>query len=108
MASWYRRFIPKFSEIIAPISNLITKVTKKVVWNDEAEKAFKNLKTALVTAPILSAPNFEKEFTVQTDASDIGIAGILTQKDENNNEYVVAYFSKKLTKAEQKYTVTEM
>ena len=60
-----------------------------------------------MTAPVLSSKNFDKEFTVQTDASDIGIAGILSQKDENNDEYVVASFSKKLTKAERKYTVTE-
>lgn len=107
MTSWYRRFIPNFSQIIAPISDLITKARKTIKWNDEADKAFQKLKESLVSEPVLVPPDFDKEFTIQCDASDVGIAGVLTQIDSDGNERVVSYYSKKLTKAEKKYTVTE-
>lgn len=107
MASWYRRFIPEFSKIIAPISDLISKTKKSIKWSDAADEAFQKLKEALISEPVLMPPDFEKEFTIQCDASDVGIGGILTQKDEENNERVIGYYSKKLTKAEKKFTVTE-
>lgn len=107
MCSWYRRFIPSFSDIISPITDLISKKNQKVKWTPEAEKSFQLLKTALVSAPVLRPPDFDREFTIQTDASDVGIAGILTQTDDEGHEHVVCYFSKKLTKGERKYTVTE-
>ena len=107
MASWYRRFIPNFSQIIAPISDLITKTKKTIKWNEAADKAFQLLKEALVSEPVLIPPDFDREFTVQCDASDVGIAGVLTQIDDEGNERVISYYSKKLTKPEKKYTVTE-
>lgn len=107
MCSWYRRFIPNFADLITPITDLISKKNQKVKWNPQAESSFQSLKTALVSAPVLSPPDFDKEFTIQTDASDVGIAGILTQNDDEGNEHVVCYFSKKLTKSERKFTVTE-
>lgn len=107
MAGWYHRFIPNFSETIAPLTDLTSGKNTKIVWNEKAEKAFTEIKTKLSTEPVLASADFEKEFTLQTDASDIGIGGVLTQKDDNNHEHVIAYYSKKLTKAEQKYTTTE-
>lgn len=107
MSSWYRRFIPEFSTIIAPISDLISKTKRTIKWTEEAEEAFQKLKTALISEPVLIPPDFDKEFTIQCDASDVGIAGVLTQFDTDGHERVISYFSKKLTKAEKKYTVTE-
>jgi transposase InsO family protein len=107
MSSWYRRFIPNFSSIIAPISDLISNGKKAIKWTPQAEEAFNNLKSALISEPVLVAPDFDREFTVQTDASDVGIGGVLTQVDAEGHEHVVSYYSKKLTKAERKYTVTE-
>jgi RNase H-like domain found in reverse transcriptase len=105
MASWYRRFIPNFSKIIVPISDLISKSRRTIKWNEEAEEAFKKLKLALVSEPVLVPPNFDNDFTIQCDASDVEIAGVLTQTDDEGNERVISYYSKKLTKAEKKYTV---
>lgn len=107
MASWYRRFIRNFSEITGPMTNLLsTKKFKKFEWTKEADDAFKQLKTALVSAPVLCTPDYDKPFTIQTDASDTGVGAVLTQGD-GENERVVAYFSAKLTAAQQKYSTTE-
>lgn len=106
MASWYRRFIDNFSAITAPISNLIRKDKAKLEWTDEAQQAFGALKSALVSAPILATPDFTLPFTVECDASDIGIGAVLTQH-QNGHDRVIAYMSAKLNSAQRKYHVTE-
>lgn len=104
-ASWYRRFVPNFSSIISPLTNLIKK-NAKWCWTTECDAAFKKIKEHLITAPILACPDFERTFTLQTDASNYGIGSVLTQQFEDG-ERVICYLSRSLTKQEQKYTVTE-
>ena len=53
--------------------------------------AFDSLKTAMVSAPILALPNFNVEFVVEADVSNMGIWVVLTQGGRP-----VAYFSKAL------------
>lgn len=106
MAGWYRRFIKNFSQVTAPITDLLTLGKKKFVWSPEAEEAFLKLKTALVSSPVLCSPDFDQVFTIQTDASDVGIGAVLTQGD-GSEERVIAYMSMKLTTAQRKYTTTE-
>jgi len=67
--SWYRRFVPNFTELAHPLYNLVKKGTK-LKWNEETEEATKNLKKALTETPILTCPDFEKTFVLQTDASN--------------------------------------
>ncbi len=57
---------------------------KLCVWTQESVKAFEALKNALITAPILAFPNFEKDFIVQTDASGYALGGVLLQYDSKN------------------------
>ena len=54
----------------------------------------------------LAHPDFKKTFTVDTDARDYGIGGVLSQKNEQNREQPVAYFSRTLSKSERRYAVT--
>lgn len=107
MAGWYRRFIHNFSTVSAPITALLrTKTTKAFHWDVKAQEAFDELKRQLVQSPVLANPDFTRPFTVQTDASDLGVGAVLTQ-GEGADERVIAYFSKKLSRAQQKYMVTE-
>lgn len=108
MASWYRRFVLNFASIAAPLTDLLKgKLRKgKLVWNTEALNAFEQLKVALCSTPVLASPDFNLPFTIQTDASDKGLGGILTQ-GEGKNERVIAYASRALKSAEKHYTVTE-
>ena len=66
------------------------------------------LKEKLITAPILQYPDFEKPFTLYTDASYQGLDAILSQKDNNNNEYIVAYASHTFGLAEINYSPTKI
>jgi hypothetical protein len=75
-------------------------------WTPEAQKAFQKIKDALVSAPVLSSPNFSKLFVIQTDASDTGLGAVLMQ-ELDGDERVIAYASRSLTKAERNYSVTE-
>lgn len=106
--SWYRRFIRNFSTIAAPLNRLTSKGKKAPAfcWSAEAEEAFNTLKNALVSAPILAVPDFEKEFTVHCDASSYGVGGMLSQTI-NGTEHPVAYVSRSLNKCERNYSATE-
>ena len=105
IASWYRRFVPDFAKIAAPLTHLLKKgVTWR--WDGDQEKAFRCLKQCLTSAPVLACPNFKKPFILQTDASDLGLGAALIQHDQDG-DHVVAYASRSLTNTERKYCVTE-
>lgn len=72
MASYYRRFVPHFSIISKPLTNLLRKDTM-LVWTVASQQSFEALKRALVQAHVLAIPNFSKPFVVETDASEGGI-----------------------------------
>lgn len=106
MASWYRRFINNFSDITAPISELIKKSKERFTWSEEAENAFQRLKIALISTPILATADFDQPFQVECDASDLGIGAVLTQC-QHGERRVIAYMSAKLSATQRKYQVTE-
>lgn len=106
LAGYYRKFIPAFSTISAPLLHLTHK-TAKFVWTSECEHAFQTLKQSLCSFPVLAYPNFDQDFILHTDASDYGVGAVLSQLDEHGNENVVAYASKALSPREQNYSTTE-
>jgi hypothetical protein len=107
LASYYRKFIPKFSEIARPMNQLVKK-DEPFKWTEAQEKAFNTLKEILVTQPILRYPDFEKTFYLMTDGSKDGLGAVLSQLDENGKEYVVAYASRSLQGAQKNYSATEL
>jgi hypothetical protein len=76
-------------------------------WTSDCENAFKTLKQALLTAPVLGYPNFNKPFILACDASGSAIGYILSQLGDDNNEHVIGYGGRALTNTEQNYSVTE-
>lgn len=106
MVNYYRRFIEGFSEVTAPLTDLLKGKPKIITWTDPAEAAFNSLKEKLICAPILANPSFDRPFKIQTDASDMAIAGILTQESEGK-EHVVAYYSRKLTTPQRSWKAVE-
>lgn len=108
LCSWYRRFISHFSSLVAPLNDILKgkKKNQAIVWTPEAERSFKQIKEALVSAPILRSPDFSVPFVIQCDASDCGLGGVLTQNIDGD-EVVIAFASRSLSRAERNYTVTE-
>lgn len=107
-ATWYRRFVPNFSTIAGPLNKLTSnkKGGPPFVWSPEADAAFHKLKECLVSAPVLSCPDYDKPFEVHTDASNYGVGAMLTQTI-NGKEHPIAYMSKSLSAAEKNYSITE-
>ena len=78
LAGYYRKFVPRFSDISRPLTKLTRKDTE-FKWTSECEFAFKLLKEALMSQPILRYPDPAKPYTLYTDASKYAWAGVLTQ-----------------------------
>lgn len=103
LASYFRKFIDKFSIIARPLTDL-TRKSCPWRWEDEQVVAFENLKSKLIERPLLTlySPNYITE--LHTDASKMGLAGILLQKENDQASLKpVAYFSRKTTIDEQKF-----
>jgi hypothetical protein len=101
LANYFWKFISHYSEVAAPLTNL-TKKSYELAWTGKCQDAFEKLKRLLTEAPLLRTPDESKTYRVVTDASDIGLGGVLLQES-----YPIAYESRKLNSAEQNYTTTE-
>ena len=76
-------------------------------WTDECEEDFENLENALISAPILRAPDWNKIFHIHVDASNFAIGYILAQLGEHNMDFLISYASRQLISAQKNYTTME-
>ncbi|XP_072088094.1 uncharacterized protein [Arachis hypogaea] len=104
-AGFYRRFIKDFSKIAKPLSNLLAADTP-FIFDEECLQAFETLKAKLVTAPIISAPDWTLPFELMCDASDHAIGAVLGQRHDKLL-HVIYYASRVLNDAQKNYTTTE-
>ncbi|GFU21982.1 retrovirus-related Pol polyprotein from transposon 297 [Trichonephila clavipes] len=79
----------------------------EIKWTTEGEDAFREQKGKQTDKPVLYAPNFERDFIVQTDASNAGMRAVLTQLKEQGEEHPILYLSKKFSEVEKHYCTTE-
>lgn len=108
IAGYYRKYIPRYSDIASTLTDALRKTEPQMVdWDEEKEKAFRVLKAALSSQPLLSSPDYSRPFIVQCDASDRGMGAVLSQRDEGDQEHPVLYVSRKLTLREQVYSASE-
>ncbi len=107
LAGYYRRFIPDYSELTSPLTDLTKKeVPDTVPWTEQCQQAFTQVKAALCGGPLLHSPDFSLPFLLQTDASDRGLGAVLTQEIKGE-ERPVLYISRKLSKRETMYSTIE-
>ncbi|CAJ2645795.1 unnamed protein product [Trifolium pratense] len=104
-AGFYRRFIKDFSKIAKPLTNLLVKDTP-FQFNEDCLNAFNILKHRLVTAPIVTAPDWSLPFEIMCDASDIAVGAVLGQR-KNKLLHVIYYASHVLNPAQLNYATTE-
>ena len=103
-AGYYRRFIPAFSKVAAPLHQLLqgqaNRPSAPIQWTADCQVAFDNLKQALLSAPILAFADFQLPFKLYTDASLDGLGAVLAQV-QDGKERVIAYASRSLAPAER-------
>ena len=108
MTDNYHHFIPHFSSVAAPLTDLTKKAgPDPVEWTTDCTQVFRRLKELLCTGPVLVAPDYAKTFILQTDASQRGIGAVLSQEDDTGNDHPVAFYSRKMLPREQNYSATE-
>ena len=102
MATYLARYIPQFSEITAPLRELL-KENNDFTWDDHVHgKAFRALKTHISSARVLAYYDVTKPVTVQCDSSQSGLGAALLQDGKP-----VEFASKALTETEQRYAQIE-
>ena len=101
MINYYRDMWKKRSDILGPLSGLISK-TKKWNWGEEHQQAFEKAKTMIKQETMLAYPRFGETFHVYADASDTQLGGVIMQ-----NNKPLAFYTRKLNSAQQKYTTGE-
>uniref|UniRef100_L7LYF1 RNA-directed DNA polymerase n=1 Tax=Rhipicephalus pulchellus TaxID=72859 RepID=L7LYF1_RHIPC len=107
LLNYYRDYVPEYSRLVLPLTGLTNKrVPNTLPWTAEAQHAFDAVKEALASVPGLTAPIPGKEFYLATDASERAVGACLSQ-EADGEERPVAFLSKKLTPAQQKWSTIE-
>jgi hypothetical protein len=104
-AEFYRRFIKDFSKITRPLTHLLQKDVA-FDFDEKCLAAFRTLKRALVSAPIIQPPDWSQPFEIMCDASDCAVGTVLGQRNEGR-AHAVYYTSKSLNDAQLNYATTE-
>ena len=107
LESYYRHFIPQFSQLAEPL-HVLTRKNVFFEWNSSCQEAFQCLKGKLTQALVLYYPDFNKDFILETDASIHGLSSILSQVQSDGKMHPIAYASRALSPTEKNYSITEL
>jgi hypothetical protein len=101
--------------MLAPLTSLVgecgqTKVSrakgaKKISWHwDEVhQRAFNHVKATIAREVVLAYPDYSKVFEIYTDTSSKQLGAVITQENRP-----IAFFSRKLSTTQHKYSVTKI
>lgn len=103
-ANFYRRFIQNFSKLAHPLHDL-TKKDVLFVWGQSQEEAFKTLKSAFTSEPILAMWSADRDIQLEVDASEYATGRVLSQKGEDRLWHLIAYRSASMNEAEHNYKI---
>lgn len=109
MCNWFSNHIPDMQGKLAPLNDLLKGPYKKnqpVKFNDQARAAFEVIKKAMLSPQILSTPNYNEPFYIETDAS-LRSCGAVVFQLINDQKKVIEYWSQKLSRAEMNYSAVE-
>ena len=106
MLGYYRKFIPNFAKLTKPLTNCLKKGNKIDINDENYKQSFEESKTLLINALTLQYPDFEKTFTLTTDASNYALGSVLSQ-NVDGKDLPIAYASRTLNTHEINYSTVE-
>ncbi len=106
LVGYYRSFCRSFSSVVAPLTDLL-KAKARFVWSANCAQVFDNVKSLLCSSTVLSAPCFERPFSLQVDSSQVGAGAVLQQDNEKGMVHPVSFFSRKFNSYQLNYSVVE-
>ena len=92
MVGFYRKFVNNFATLAEPITRLLKK-GEKMIWSEDCQTVFEQLKAILYNPPVLKSPDFSKPFKIAVDASDVGIGSVLLQEGANQVDHPIAFLT---------------
>ena len=108
LTGYYRRFVEDYAQHSFNLTETTKKsAPEKVAWTNALESEFTYLKNMLCAVPSLTLPTVDDEFLLQTDASGVGLGAVLSVI-RHQEEYPVAFYSRKLQPRERKYSASEL
>ena len=117
LLNYNNKYIPRYSELVAPLNDLLRKETDGVptdvsaLWDDAVHgEAFRKAKVALTSAPCMMAIDVAKPFVIHVDSckNGRGPGAVLLQYNDQSELRPVAYFSCRLRKGETSWSATEL
>lgn len=108
LVGYFRKFIKNFAILAHPLTKLLAKDVSWS-WADEEEHAFQTLKSRLVDRPVLAIYDVTAETELHTDASKVGIGGVLLQRSCSSDPFrPVAFYSRKTSPEEKHFHAYEL
>jgi transposase InsO family protein len=109
-ANYFHSFVPDFASIAKPLTEICSQPKtgpRPFTWLDEHQRAFTRMKQAIMDADMLSFPIPGRKLVLRTDASVVGVGGMLVQIDDNGKELPVCYVSKAFNATERRWSTYE-
>ena len=107
LSNYYRTLVPSFAHVSDSFYN--TSMMKVIDWTADVIAKFEELKTLMLSAPVVRLPDVEKDFIVKTDGSKVTVGAVLNQRfDDTGLEHPVGFFSRALSGLERNYAAYEL
>ena len=106
LCNYYRKFQGNYSELTAKFARQLSS-KDKWTWGEEQDTTLKLIRDKFLESVILHHPNFNKQFFMNCDASDVSLGTVLYQEDDEGSHQVISFASRVLNSCEKNYNVTE-
>lgn len=106
LCNYYRKFQLNYSDLTQRFQHLLRK-NQKWNWTEKDDETFRLVKEKFLQCIMLHHPDFSKPFYINCDASGVSVGSVLYQENQLNENQVIAFASRTLTKSELNYTITE-